>query len=66
MTNHRDLALAKAQRLRGMKKESDGIALGDAGLREEGRREQQLAREREAAAKAAPTRGRPERAPEPH
>ncbi|WP_199566893.1 hypothetical protein [Streptomyces triticagri] len=49
-----------------MKKESDGIALGDARLKAEGQREQQLAREREAAAKAAPTRGRPERAPEPY
>ncbi|RPK54746.1 CsbD-like protein [Streptomyces sp. ADI96-02] len=42
-----DLARAKARRLKGMIKESDGIALGDERLKAEGRREQAAARRQE-------------------
>ncbi|MEW2071060.1 hypothetical protein [Streptomyces sp. NPDC007346] len=47
-----DMARAKARRLKGMKKESDGIALGDERMKAEGRREQDEARRQEDRARA--------------
>ncbi|MET8346617.1 hypothetical protein [Streptomyces microflavus] len=47
-----DMARAKARRLKGMKKESDGIALGDERLKAEGRQEQDAARRQEERARA--------------
>ncbi|MFF6909464.1 hypothetical protein ACFY9Q_26430 [Streptomyces sp. NPDC012389] len=47
-----DMARAKARRLKGMKKESDGIALGDERLKAEGRQEQDAARREEERARA--------------
>ncbi|MFJ8848082.1 hypothetical protein ACIRFF_34875 [Streptomyces cyaneofuscatus] len=47
-----DLARAKAHRLKGMKKESDGIALGDERMKAEGRQEQEAARQEEERARA--------------
>jgi len=47
-----DLARAKAHRLKGMKKESDGIALGDERLKAEGRQQQEAARREEERARA--------------
>ncbi|MEU2795704.1 MULTISPECIES: hypothetical protein [unclassified Streptomyces] len=47
------IARAKARRLRGMIKESDGIALGNERLKAEGRREQSEARHEEALARAS-------------
>ncbi|MEU0160551.1 hypothetical protein ABZ154_17370 [Streptomyces sp. NPDC006261] len=41
------MARAKAHRLKGMKKESDGIALGDERMKAEGRQEQEAARQEE-------------------
>ncbi|BAG17316.1 hypothetical protein SGR_487 [Streptomyces griseus subsp. griseus NBRC 13350] len=48
-----DIARAKARRLKGMIKESDGIALENERLKAEGRREQAEARREEALARAA-------------
>ncbi|MEV0887257.1 hypothetical protein ACIF6I_03100 [Streptomyces microflavus] len=47
-----DMARAKARRLKGMKKESDGIALGDERMKAEGRQEQDTARRQEERARA--------------
>lgn len=47
-----DMARAKARRLKGMKKESDGIALGDERMKGEGRQEQDAARRQEERARA--------------
>ncbi|ALC25891.1 hypothetical protein ABT013_13950 [Streptomyces bacillaris] len=47
-----EIARAKARRLKGMKKESDGIALGDERMKAEGRREQDAARREEERARA--------------
>jgi len=47
-----DMARAKARRLKGMKKESDGIALGDERMKAEGRHEQDAARRQEQRARA--------------
>ncbi|MFB8127499.1 hypothetical protein ACFVG1_09630 [Streptomyces bacillaris] len=47
-----EIARAKARRLKGMKKESDGIALGDERMKVEGRREQDAARREEERARA--------------
>ncbi|MFD8730370.1 hypothetical protein [Streptomyces sp. NPDC059611] len=47
-----DMARAKARRPKGMKKESDGIALGDERLKSEGRQEQDAARREEERARA--------------
>ncbi|AGK81764.1 hypothetical protein ACFV2I_26440 [Streptomyces microflavus] len=47
-----DMARAKARRLKGMKKESDGIALGDERMKAEGRQEQDAARRQEERARA--------------
>ncbi|MFD8062037.1 hypothetical protein ACFXA0_05195 [Streptomyces cyaneofuscatus] len=47
-----DMARAKARRLKGMKKESDGIALGDERMKAEGRQEQDAARREEERARA--------------
>ncbi|MFJ9637613.1 hypothetical protein [Streptomyces sp. NPDC101178] len=49
-----DLVRAKAHRLKGMKKESDGIALGDERMKAEGRQEQEAARREEERARALP------------
>lgn len=49
-----DLARAKAHRLKGMKKESDGIALGDERMKAEGRQEQEAARRDERRVRALP------------
>ncbi|MFB7434505.1 hypothetical protein ACFCZ5_24495 [Streptomyces microflavus] len=49
-----DMARAKARRLKGMKKESDGIALGDERMKAEGRQEQDAARRQEERARALP------------
>jgi uncharacterized protein YjbJ (UPF0337 family) len=46
------MARAKARRLKGMKKESDGIALGDERMKAEGRQEQDAARRQEERARA--------------
>ncbi|WP_411083439.1 hypothetical protein [Streptomyces sp. cmx-18-6] len=50
-----DMARAKARRLSGMKKESDGIALGDERMKAEGRQEQAEARRQEERARALRT-----------
>ncbi|MFJ9624109.1 hypothetical protein [Streptomyces sp. NPDC101181] len=50
-----DLARAKARRLKGMIKESDGIALDDERMKAEGRKEQAEARREEIRARAART-----------
>ncbi|MXG27001.1 hypothetical protein [Streptomyces sp. YIM 132580] len=47
-----DMARAKVRRPKGMKKESDGIALGDERLKSEGRQEQDAARREEERARA--------------
>ncbi|MFE3475958.1 hypothetical protein ACFXOI_30805 [Streptomyces bacillaris] len=47
-----EIARAKARRLKGMKKESDGIALGDERMKAEGRHEQDAARREEERARA--------------
>ncbi|MEW1612622.1 MULTISPECIES: hypothetical protein [unclassified Streptomyces] len=47
-----DMARAKARRLKGLKKESDGIALGDERMKAEGRQEQEAARRQEEQARA--------------
>ncbi|MFD5977165.1 hypothetical protein [Streptomyces bacillaris] len=47
-----EIARAKARRLKGMKKESDGIALGDERMKAKGRREQDAARREEERARA--------------
>ncbi|WP_430477405.1 hypothetical protein ACQZM9_01120 [Streptomyces sp. P11-1] len=47
-----EIARAKARRLKGMKKESDGIALGDERMKAEGRREKDAARREEERARA--------------
>ncbi|WP_299538284.1 hypothetical protein [uncultured Streptomyces sp.] len=62
MSRTRNIVQAKARRLKGMIKESDGIALGDERLRTEGRREKEaaLAQERRAR-EGAPRPGRPRR-----
>ncbi|WP_098012642.1 CsbD family protein [Streptomyces sp. sk226] len=55
-----DVARAKARRVKGMIKESDGIALDDERLKAEGRREQAEARREEALARAVrPSSDRP-------
>ncbi|MFJ9107418.1 hypothetical protein [Streptomyces sp. NPDC102283] len=50
-----DIARAKARRLKGMIKESDGIALENERLKAEGRKEQAEAHRDEALARAART-----------
>ncbi|MEV1048130.1 hypothetical protein [Streptomyces sp. NPDC049916] len=50
-----DLARANARRLKGMIKESDGIALDDERMKAEGRQEQAEARREEIRARAAGT-----------
>jgi uncharacterized protein YjbJ (UPF0337 family) len=46
MSKSRDAFQAAFRRLAGMKKRTDGIALGDERLKREGEREQESARER--------------------